>query len=159
MEGITGVLFRGRINGSGTVVRARRSNGCRHAVCCNLLDLAMDLATLRKPAIRHQCRRSLPSATPRGARTPGAPCRPSANRRNATLLPRPSHISGAAPESRPGLSPHARRALLRDAQYAPEYQPGPARVLAPAGRRETFSLTIMAHRGQIREEHTREVAL
>jgi hypothetical protein len=70
MEGITGVLFRGRINGSGTVVRARLSNGCRHAVRCNLLDLAKHLAILRKPAIRHECRRSLPSATPRGARIP-----------------------------------------------------------------------------------------
>jgi hypothetical protein len=70
MEAKTGVLFRGRINGSGTVVRARRSNGCRHAVRCKLLDLAKHLAILRKPAIRHQCRRSLPSATPRGARIP-----------------------------------------------------------------------------------------
>jgi hypothetical protein len=70
MEGITGVLFRGRMNGSGTVVRARLSNGCRHAVRCNLLNLAMDLAILRKPAIRHQRCRSLPSATPRGARIP-----------------------------------------------------------------------------------------
>jgi hypothetical protein len=70
MEENTGVLFRGRMNGSGTVVCARLSNGCRHAVRCNLLNLAMELAILRKPAFRHQCRRSLPSATPRGARIP-----------------------------------------------------------------------------------------
>jgi hypothetical protein len=121
MEGITGVLFRGRINGSGTVVRARRNNGCRHAVRCNLLNLAVDLAILRRPAIRHGRRRSLPSATPRGARIPPGhlAARPPSGE-TPRFSPWPSHISGAAPESRAGVSPRPRRALLRYARFAPD---------------------------------------
>jgi hypothetical protein len=161
MEGITGVLFRGRINGSGTVVRARRNNGCRHAVRCNLLNLAVDLAILRRPAIRHGRRRSLPSATPRGARIPQGILLPV---RQAGKL----HVTSPAQPKPPAPRPNRGRESART-RGAPScamhglllivYQPGPARELAPAGRRETFSLTTPAHRVQIHTEHTREVAL